>query len=63
LKFYFAALSDLQAIPVGSIPTDCHPSSIITNLGVTPPFSKLKQKERNINSISYAQINKLFIIE
>jgi hypothetical protein len=43
LLAYLAELSDKQAIPTGSIATDCHPSSIMTNLGETPPFSKLEK--------------------
>jgi hypothetical protein len=29
-------------VPVGSMLTDCHPSSIVTNFGGIPPFSKLQ---------------------
>lgn len=39
-----AALSDTNAVPAGSILTDCHPSSIMTNFGAVPPFSKLEKK-------------------
>jgi hypothetical protein len=40
---HLAELSAMHSIPVGSMLTDCHPSSIITNFGEIPPFSKLQK--------------------
>lgn len=41
LSTHLAVLSALASTLVGSIPTDCHPSSMITNFGEIPPFWKL----------------------
>lgn len=41
IQTHLAVLSANFAKPVGSISTVCHPSSMITNFGEIPPFSKL----------------------